>query len=84
MLPMDEAAIIQYITDTFDGVNVDTAGGDSFFSCDPDRKFPFATLVTKDNEYDSASNLNRPSVFRLNIGISKARYRELFGAQRNA
>src|SRR5215213_5050969 len=77
---MDEAAIIQYITDTFDGVNVDTANGDSFFSCDSERKFPFATIVTKDNEYDSASNLNRPSVFRLNIGIGKATFRSLFGA----
>jgi hypothetical protein len=78
---MDEAAITQYITNTFEGVNVDSAGGDTFFSCDPERKFPFATIVTKDDEYDSASNLNRPSVFRLNIGISKVSYRALFGAQ---
>lgn len=37
---MGEAAITQYITDTFDGVNLDIADGDSFFSCDPERKFP--------------------------------------------
>ncbi|MEO7913419.1 MAG: DUF6194 family protein [Roseiflexaceae bacterium] len=78
---MDEAAIIRYITNTFDGVNLDTADGDSFFSCDPERKFPFATLVTKDNAYDSVSNLDRPAVFRLNIGLTKATYHRLFGAQ---
>jgi hypothetical protein len=78
---MDEASIIQCITDTFDGVTVDSAGGATFFSCDPDRRFPFTTVVTKDNDFDSASNLNRPSVFRLNIGVGKATYGTLFGSQ---
>jgi hypothetical protein len=59
----------------------------TFFFYDPDRKFdpkrrlPFATIVTKDHEYDRASNLDRPSVFRLNIGISKQTFRALFGSQ---
>ena len=78
---MDEAAITQYITDTFDSVQTVNADGNSFFFYDPEQKFPFATLVTNDL-YDSASNLNRPSVFRLNIGIGKQTYRELFGEQR--
>jgi len=94
---MDEAAITQYITDTFDGVDVvvasreagspEVAWGDTFFSYDPgrdlppDRRFPFATIVTKDYaDFDCASNLNRPSVFRLNIGVGKETYRSLFGA----
>ena len=94
---MDEAAITHYITDTFDGVDVvvasreagspEVAWGDSFFSYDPgrdlppDRRFPFATIVTKDYaDFDCASNLNRPSVFRLNVGVSKETYRSLFGA----
>ena len=37
--------------------------------------------MTKDNDYDRASNLDRPSVFRLNIGVSKHTYRSLFGPQ---
>jgi hypothetical protein len=78
---MDEAAITRYITDTFDGVDVVVASGDSFFFYDPDRKFPFATLVTSDM-YDQFSNLDRPSVFRLNIGISKQTYQSLFGSQK--
>ncbi len=77
---MDEDAITHYIIDTFDGVHPVTADDNTFFFYDPERKFPFATLVTND-AYDQASNLNRPSVFRLNIGISKQTYQSLFGAQ---
>jgi Family of unknown function (DUF6194) len=54
------------------------AWGDTFFICDPDRnldeprRFPFATIVTKDyGDFDNASNLDRPGMFRLNIGVSK-------------
>jgi hypothetical protein len=94
---MDEASITQYITDTFAGVDVvkpETSGGpeiawgDTFFIYDPhrnlepQRKFPFATIVTKDyGDFDRASNLNRPGVFRLNIEASKETYRALFGRQ---
>jgi hypothetical protein len=90
---MDQDSIIQYIVDTFAGVEVVTgtegiAAGDTFFMYDPDRKldpkrkFPFATIVTKDyGDFDCASNLNRPGVFRLNIGVSGDTYRSLFGPQ---
>lgn len=78
---MDEATITRYIRDSFDGVDVITAAGDTFFMYDPDHKFPFATIVTKDNEYDNASNLDRPEVFRLNIGVSKPTFLSLFAPQ---
>lgn len=95
---MDEASIAQYVTDTFDGVNVvvasrdagapEIAWGDTFFIYDPDRQlapaqqFPFATIVTKDyGDFDCASQLNRPGIFRLNIGVSKETYHSLFGPQ---
>jgi hypothetical protein len=94
---MDEASITQYIIDTFAGVDVlrpETSGGpeiawgDTFFIYDPHRdlephrKFPFATIVTKDyGDFDCASNLNRPGVFRLNIGVGKATYRSMFAPQ---
>lgn len=77
---MNEESITQYINDTFEGIYSVRAMGAVFFSCDPEIKFPFATIVTND-EHDQASNLNRSSVFRLNIGISKATYRSLFGSQ---
>jgi hypothetical protein len=88
---MDQAAIIQYITDTFAGVDAETptegiAAGDTFFIYDPERnlepkrRMPFATIVTKDyGEFDAASNLNRAGVFRLNIGVGKDTFARLLG-----
>jgi hypothetical protein len=84
---MDEAAITKYITDAFDGLDVVVASGVTFFFYDPgstlppDRRLPFATLMTIDDEYDRASDLNRPSVFRLNVGVGSDTYRSLFGPQ---
>jgi hypothetical protein len=77
---MDETAIIAYITDTFAGIETVTATSNTFFFYGPERMIPLATLVTND-EYDSVSNLSRPSVYRLNIGVSKATFRALFGSQ---
>jgi hypothetical protein len=94
---VDEASITRYIAETFAGVDVvrpeesggpEIAWGDMFFIYDPDRnlepkhRFPFATIVTKDyGEFDRASDLNRPGVFRLSVGVSKDTYRALFGPQ---
>src|SRR5919202_2365889 len=90
---MDQQAIIQYVVDTCPGVNVVTAteglpAGDTFFIYDPHRQlepkhqFPFATIVTKDyGDFDRASNLDRPGVFRLNVGVSREPYRPLFAPQ---
>src|SRR5581483_12004931 len=80
---MDPDAIIQYIRDTFPDVEVFTAteglpAGDTFFMYDPDQRldpqhrFPFATIGTKDyGEFDRASSLDRAGVFRLNVGVSR-------------
>jgi hypothetical protein len=80
---MDEAAITQYITSMFAEVHTDGAWGDTFFYYNPDRALPdtiyFATLKNADDDYDGFSQLNRPAVFRLNIGVGKATYRALFG-----
>jgi hypothetical protein len=81
---MNESEVSQYITETFEGVDVVAASGDSFFFYNPDRnippdhRFPFVTLVTSDIN-DQFSNLNRPLVFRLNIGIGKQTFHSLFG-----
>ena len=41
---------------------------------------PIATSVVKDyGEFDNASQLDRPGVFRLNIGLGMDRFRALFG-----
>ena len=74
---MDRAAIRKHIADTNGGVDVVVASsedgspkmarGDTFFIYDPgrnlesSRRFPFATIVTKDYEnWTNASDLNRP------------------------
>jgi hypothetical protein len=88
---MEQHEIVEYVTVTFGGVDVlvgdeGIGKGDTFFIYDPNRDFdlkhrwPFATIVTKDyGEFDSASNLNRPGVFRLNVGVSRATFSALFG-----
>lgn len=82
--PVDEASITQYLLDTFDGVYTVEAWGDTFFFYNPGRTLPdefyFATLKSKNDDYDRFSDLDRPSVFRLNIGIGKSSYRALFGS----
>jgi hypothetical protein len=75
---MDEATIREYILRTFPGTTVVDAGGDSYFFTDPAQMHPYATLVTSD-AHDQASNLGRPGVFRLNIGVSKGTFQSLFG-----
>ena len=64
----------------------EVAWGDSFFFYDPDgdapadRRMPFATIVTKDYDgFDTASNLNRPGMFRLNIAVGRTTFEELLG-----
>lgn len=62
----------------------EVAWGDTFFFAGREEAnphaFPFATIVTKDyGDFDNASNLNRPGVFRLNIGLSRETFRSLFG-----
>ncbi len=60
--------------------------GDSFFYYDPDdslppdRRMPFATIVIKDYPgFDTASNLDRSGVFRLNIAVGRAEFEKLLG-----
>lgn len=64
----------------------EVAWGDTFFSYDPDGdtpaagRMPFATIVTKDYDgFDTASNLNRPGVFRLNIAVGRTAFEERLG-----
>jgi hypothetical protein len=76
---MDEKGITDYIINTFAGVETTTNLGYTFFFYRPDRMLPFTTIATADNEGDRVSNLDRPGVFRLNIGVSKPTFQSLFG-----
>lgn len=76
---MDEQHITDDIMNTFTGVETLTTLGYTFFFYGSDRMLPFVTIATADNEGDRISNLDRPGVFRLNIGVSKQTFQSLFG-----
>src|SRR5882724_2514015 len=82
---MDQEGLIQYIKSTFADIEILSADDNSFFYYSPEhtipeKTFPFITLVTNDL-YDQVSELNRPGVYRLNVGLSKARFVSLFGSE---
>ncbi|WP_380167820.1 DUF6194 family protein [Jannaschia sp. R86511] len=63
-----------------------SAWGDSFVSHDPDgsadqgRWQPFATVVTSDYPgFDTASRLDRPGVYRVNVAAGRELFAELLG-----
>ena len=39
----------------------------------------FATIASTGNEYEKISNLDRPGVYRLNIGVSRDTFQAMFG-----
>lgn len=74
-------AIRDWITATYPDTVVAEALGATFFSLDQ-RHWPnFATIVTTDeHDMGNPSDLARPGVFRLNIGVGKATFERLVGA----
>lgn len=76
---MDAESIGRYIVETFPDVETSENYGYTFFFYRDDHMLPFATIATMDNEFDSISNLARPGVFRLNIGVSRQTFQSLFG-----
>lgn len=77
---MQLTAIRNRIQTEFEHVREVEAGGDFFFMYKDEEKFPFATIVTSDNDFDSVSNLSRDGFYRLNIGIDKTTFQRLFGS----
>jgi len=75
---MDHHALAHHIASTFEDVTVTEAYGYTFFFYGDDRMMPFATMIAQDTEHDRVSNLDRPGVYRLNLGIEKATFRRLF------
>lgn len=80
IIPMDEEIVSRFICEGFPGVETTIAYGYTFYFYGAGRKHPFATLAHEDNPYDNASQLDRPGVYRLNIGVSREAYRSLFGS----
>ncbi len=76
---IDEAFITSYITSTFENVETMVNMGYTFFFYRDDHMHAFATTASTGNEYERISNLDRPGVFRLNIGVSRDTFQALFG-----
>jgi hypothetical protein len=73
---------VRAVLAAFPGTLLVEANGDLFAIYDPDSDYEqhprqgWATVVTS-NAYDSASDLDRPGVYRLNIGLPRDRFRGL-------
>lgn len=80
---IDESFITSYITSTFEHVESSTDLGYIFFFYRDDHMVPFATIASSGNEYEKVSNLERPGVYRLNIGVSRETFQSLFGTDKS-
>ncbi len=71
------------ILQTYEGVTFKAFWGDQSFFYNPGSRFAngayFATMKLHDGENDSASNINRPGVWRLNIGLTPKAYKSVLG-----
>lgn len=72
---MTVETITQFILKEFPGSHSIKHKGDMFYYAKKEVAdkgvFPFATIVTKDNDFDNVSHLDRHGVFRLNINVSE-------------
>jgi len=81
----DATSLLNAVEARLPGLVTTEGSGDWYIFYDPDRvtvpeqRFPFCTLMTGDR-YDGASNLDRdPATYRVNLGIDKRGYEDLFG-----
>ena len=77
----DPEAITQVILERYPETVIADALGATFFSLDQ-RHWPnYATIVTTDEHDEGApSDLARPGVFRLNIGVGRKTFERLVGS----
>ena len=76
--------IAERIERNFEGVVPKSSWGETSLFYNPGMALPngvyFCTLKEKNGDNDKASELDRPDVFRLSIGISKTSYEKRFGS----
>lgn len=80
MIPND---ILKYVLDNFEGVVEVCSWGEKGIFYNPrgllKRGVYILTIKEKDGENDNGSKLNRDGVWRLNIGVRKSTFRNMFG-----
>jgi len=76
--------VFDYCLSEFDGLVLDKNWGERGVFYNPEKKLPkgvyILTFKEKDGPNDKASHVNREGIFRLNLGISKSTFSEMFGA----
>ena len=75
---MNQTEVEQFVT-SLENVQQTENFGYIFYFVGDDHRLPFVTLANTDNEYDSASNLSRDGVFRINIGVSRETFKQIIG-----
>src|SRR4051812_24569268 len=77
----DPHEIRRWVTTTYPDTVVGEAMGATFFSLDESHWPNFATIVTTDeHDVGAPSNLARPGVYRLNIGVGRGTFERLVGS----
>jgi hypothetical protein len=81
---MDVDAVLAALLARHDGVVAIESWGETALFHNPGRALPrgvyFATVKQRDGAHDRASRLDRPGVFRLGLGTSRALFEARFGA----
>ncbi|WP_436527423.1 DUF6194 family protein [Actinoplanes sp. HUAS TT8] len=82
----DLSASIRRLPDVFELIAGPGTGapelswGDRFYFVGDERMRPFATIVVRNVPgFDERSGLDRPGVFRLNVELGRATFKDLFG-----
>lgn len=83
MRPVSIDDIIAYAQNTYPGVVARTNWGERALFYDPDGRLPLGVYVLsfkeQDGPHDKVSKLNREGVYRLNLGVTRETYTDLFG-----
>jgi hypothetical protein len=77
----DQDEMQQLMRDAYPDAVVATIDSAAFFSLDETHWPNFATIVwTDEHDMGTPSNLARPGVFRVNVGVDRATYERLVGS----
>lgn len=75
--------VIEAFVEALENVQRDDSSGYIMYFVGDDHLLPFVTIAHSDQEGDNVSQLYRPGVFRVNIGISSETYKMLIGDSSN-
>lgn len=80
---MNEKQLKLWIEGEYSGLDLIQTYGESSFFYNPEKKLPkgvyFFTIKSSNGPNDKASSLDREGVYRVNFGIGKKKFIELFG-----